>query len=571
MKKILIYLSIAGGLTLSSCADFMNITPQDSVTPGAVFSTLASTRLFVNDVYASLDGPLYDWQAIGKSYTRSMFDNAFTDDMVNNDNAWNLFNFTASSAPFERWTACYKAIRKANEGIENIRQSTVLTQEDKERFLGDLHFLRGMFYFELFRFYGQLPIIERVLSKDEDEIFLSRNGEEDVLNFILDDFQMAADYLPIDIPDRELGRATKGAALGMKALAYLHGAGVIDAKYYKNASETAEIFLDGELKGKYDLFNTGATPEEVFHNLFLEEYEYNREVIFDIQYAYPYKTSPLQTIASPPKHGHDDYGWGNRNNPTQEIVDAFEMNDGSKFDWSNPKHAASPYENRDARFYASILYNGVKWKGDILYTSTNVWSAADNKFVANAPNGLASADNSTFTGYYLKKHMNEGVIAGYSNRGLGVGGGHNLIVLRYAEILLVYAEAKNEILAVPDESIYKAVNAVRHRAGQPDLPNGLSQDEMRERIRNERRVELAFENKRYFDIMRWRAGNEFLNQQCHGMKVTYIKDANGNVVPQYARFNLVKKTFDENKNYLLPVPQSAINKNPKLYPNNSGW
>mgnify|MGYP002536880452 CR=1 FL=1 len=570
MKKVVIYFFIVCGVSLTSCSDFMNITPQDSITPNAVFSSLSSTRLFINDVYACLNGPLYDWTAIGKTYNKSMFDNAFTDDMVNNDNAWNQFNFTASSAPFERWTACYKAIRKANEGIENLKESEVLTQEEKERFLGDLYFLRGMFYFELFRFYGKLPIIEQVLNKEEDEIFLPRSSEEEVVEFILNDFQLAADYLPKDITDTELGRATKGAAIGMKALVYLHAAGVLDATYYEDAYKTADILINGELKGKYDLFRIGNSPEEIFHNLFLEEYEYNQEVIFDIQFAYPYKASALQTLASPPKHGIDDYGWGNRDNPTQEIVDAFEMKDGTEFSWNNPVHAANPYDNRDARFYASILYNGAFWKGDVLYTSTNIWSDVEQRFVINSPNGFASASNSTFTGYYLKKHMNESVIAGYSNRGLGVGGGHNLIVLRYAEILLVYAEAKNEVLPAPDQSVYDAVNTVRQRAGQPVLPSGLSQIEMRERIRRERRIELAFENKRYFDIVRWREGNKYLNQQCHGMKISYSK-VNGEIVPKYERVNLVKKVFDENKNYLLPVPQSAINKNPKLYPNNPGW
>lgn len=569
MKKVIIYFSLV--CSLSSCADFMNITPQDSITPDDVFSSFTSTRLFVNNVYESLKGPLYEWTAIGKTYNKSMFDNAFTDDMVNNDNAWNLFNFTASNAPFERWTSCYEAIRKVNEGIENVNKSEALTMAEKERFLGDLHFLRAMFYFELFRFYGQLSIIDKVLHKEEDEIFLNRNSEEDVLEFILSDFQKAADYLPKDIENAELGRATRGAAIGMKALVYLHAAGVVDEKYYKNAYETADILINGDLKDKYSLFRTGATPEEVFHNLFLETYEYNQEVIFDIQFAYPYRTSELQTLASPPKHGIDDYGWGNRDNPTQEIVDAFEMKDGSNFDWNNPQHAANPYANRDARFYASILYNGVEWKGDVLYTSTNIWSKADKKFVTNAPNGLASANNSTFTGYYLKKHMNESVVAGYSNRGLGVGGGHNLIVLRYAEILLTYAEAKNEVLAAPDKAIYDAVNLVRQRAGQPDLPNGLSKEEMRTRIRNERRVELAFENKRYFDIIRWKAGDTYLNKECHGMKITYSRDAQGNIIPKYERFVLVKKTFDINKNYLLPIPQTAVNKNPNLYPNNPGW
>lgn len=569
MNKVLIYIVLAFCLLLNACSDaFMDITPQNSVTDEAVFSSESSTKLFINDVYGSLTGPLYQWDAIGSKYNRSMFDNAFTDDMVNNDNSWNLFSFTASSAPFERWTSCYQSIRKTNEGIEQIEKSTVITNDIKERFLGDLHFLRGMFYLELFRFYGKVPIITKALDRNEDEIYYARDNEKNVLDQIINDFQFAANYLPTNLDDKELGRATKGAAIGMKAAAYLHAAGVIDPSYYKNAYENADTLITGSLKGKYDLFRTGSTPQEVFHNLFLEQYEYNQEVIFDIQYAYPYKFSSLQTVAAPPKHSTDDYGWG-RDMPTQEIVDAFEMNDGTQFSWSNATEAANPYANRDARFYASILYNGCQWKGATLYTSANVWSDANNKFVANSPNGLGGASNATITGYYLKKHMNESVIAGYQNRGLGIGGGHNLIVLRYAEMLLTYAEAKNEVSG-PDQSIYNAINAVRNRAGQPSLPAGLSQDQMREKIRHERRVELAFENKRYFDIIRWREGNKYLNQTCNGIRITYSK-VNGVITPKYTVFQIIKKVFDENKNYLLPVPQSAMDKNAKLYPNNTGW
>ncbi len=567
MKKLLFNIMVSGAL-VCSCDDFLDITPQNSITDP--FNSASSIALYVNDVYSSLDGPLYSWDAIGDIYNRSMFDNAFTDDLFSNDNRWNLFSFTASSAPFDRWTDCYEAIRKANEGITKIGVSEKLTESERSRFLGDLHFLKGMFYLELWRFYGPVPLIDKVLDRTEDDIYYSRSDEKAVLEYIVSEFRQAADLLPVRLEDAELGRATKGAAIGMMASAYLHGAGTVDEAYYEDACNTAEEFITGDLKGVYDLFRTGTTPQERYQNLFLEQYEYNCEVIFDIQYAYPYKFSTLQTVASPPKHSTDGYGWGNRDNPTQEIVDEYEMKDGSFFDWSNPEHAAHPYENRDARFYASILYNGAMWKGETLYTSTNVWSSSQGRFVPNSPNGWGTATNSTPTGYYLRKHMNENVVAGADNRTQGVGGGHNLIVLRYAEILLIYAEAKNEILPAPDNTVYEAVNAVRIRAGQPELPSGLSKEEMRSRIRHERRVELAFENKRYFDIIRWRAGEEFLNKEIHGMRITYSGNgASPDVL--YERSVLVKKTFDPGKNYLLPVPQNAMDRNPKLYPNNPGW
>lgn len=570
MNKILRNTALILLFSVTACKDdFLDITPRDSITDEAVWSTANGVMQYVTDVYNNLNGPLYDFTNLDASW---MLDNFMTDDLVRNLASWNLLDFTASNAPIDRWSASYTKIRKTNLGIEKVGESTVLLPEDRDRYLGDLHFLRGMFYLELFRYYGKVPIITKALDRNTDDVFYERSSEKEVLEFIAGEFQTAAGLLPRDIPDSETGRATKGAAIGMEAITYLFGAGVVDAQYYENAAETADILINGDLKGKYSLFETGATPREKYANLFLEEYENNSEVLFDIQYAYPYKTTGFQTMVAPPAPGPgNDYGWG-RNFPTQEIVDAYEMKDGSSFNWNNAGEAANPYANRDERFYASILYNDIPWKGQQLMTSSNIWSNSANAFVQNAPNGLwnTTATNATISGYYMRKHSNEPVICGYDNRGRGIGGGHNLIVLRYAEILLTYAEAKNEVSG-PDASVYDAVDAVRRRAGQPDLPDGLGKDQMRERIRHERRIELAFENKRYFDIIRWHIGEETLNGSVHGMNIIYKKDPDGEVVPTYNIFKVVDKAFSAAKNYWLPVPQSAMDKNPKLAPNNPGW
>ncbi|MCS3283490.1 RagB/SusD family nutrient uptake outer membrane protein [Bacteroides salyersiae] len=155
------------------------------------------------------------------------------------------------------------------------------------------------------------------------------------------------------------------------------------------------------------------------------------------------------------------------------------------------------------------------------------------------------------------------------------GEGGNLIVLRYAEILLTYAEAKNEVSG-PDQSIYDAINAVRRRAGQPEI-SGLGQEDMRKQIRNERRVELAFENKRYFDIMRWKIGDKSLTGPFYKMEITYQeppeKVPTSVSTPLYnPRAIYFERIFDTQKNYLLPIPQHAINRNPKLVGHqNPGW
>lgn len=571
MKKIL-YSILCSALFLSSCDDFMDITPTDSITDDGVWTSANSTMLFISNVYNDLAypysnnsnttaNPLYSFQGLGNV----MFDNAFTDDMIGlgetSTNKWNLFDFTASSAPFDRWSFCYASIRKTNIALKNLEVSTVLTQADKTRLMGDMYFLRGLFYLELFRFYGGVPLIDKPLDRNLDEIFLPKNTAEETLEFIVSDFQNAADRLPVTVIDTELGRATKGAAIGLKAVAYLHGAGTVDSKYYSKAAETANILISGELAGAYSLFKGG------FANLFLEENEHNSEVIFDIQYAYPYRWSGFQTICAPPVPANGGYGWS-KGHPTQDLVDAFEMKDGSVFDWNNSGEAANPYANRDERFYGTILYNGEKWKGNTLYTSTNL---PTNLSATNNPNGLwnTAKKEATKTGYYIRKHQNESVVCGWDNRGKGIGGGYNLIFLRYAEILLTYAEAENEVNG-PSDAVYNAVNSVRNRAGQPNLPTGLKKEDMREKIRHERRVELAFEGKRFFDIIRWNAGEVFLNHPVHGCAVTYKLGLDGKPAPTYKVFEVCEKKFIAPKNNLLPIPQSAIDKNPKLV-QNSGW
>ncbi|MDR1096590.1 MAG: RagB/SusD family nutrient uptake outer membrane protein, partial [Tannerella sp.] len=260
-------------------------------------------------------------------------------------------------------------------------------------------------------------------------------------------------------------------------------------------------------------------------------------------------------------------GWG-RNTPTQNLVDKFRMADGSRFDWNNPEHAADPYKNREPRFYASILYTGAPWRGDVIYASTNKPNAAGTDLVDNAT--MKRGTNSyTMTGYYLKKLIDPTKRGGTPNRYAPFeGSDQNLIVLRYAEMLLTYAEAKNEYSG-PDQQVYEALNAVRNRGGLPEL-SGLGQAELREAIREERHIELCFENKRYFDIMRWRKGPEIIGEDVYGIDITYTM-VDGIPVPHFTRVLLTAKSFESPKNYLMPLPDAITGRNPNLLPNNPGW
>ncbi|MDR1681773.1 MAG: RagB/SusD family nutrient uptake outer membrane protein [Candidatus Symbiothrix sp.] len=607
MKKYLIIIAsicIAG--LFVSCEDFLNgPKPNGQISDAGVWDNPASIELYINDVYQSINGPLYIWSSrlsrdrIGGQ--PAIFDNFMTGDMWFDTGSlytYSQWGKSTNLGALNRWDDCYRTIRKCNTAIVQLNATAVLSSEKKERYLGDMHFWRAMLYYELFRFYGKVPLIDHAQNRHEEDIFLERDSETDVVAFIVEDFETAIGYLPVNIPKSELGRATKGAAIGMLSTAYLYFAGVMEEiagaevskEYFRQAYVNADSLISGSLAGKYNLFGRNATDKaQACHDLFMEANEYNEEVIFDIQFTDDGLQATTES-ANTGRRGHDlmgvshpasyaetidgSYGGWGRNNPSQNMVDAFRMADGSAFDWNNPQHAAHPYENREPRFYASILYDGVSWRGTNLYSATNmpIYNAERNQWRVQSNNspGQRMGPSLTRTGYYMKKHIDPSKKGGTPNRYTPYeGAGQNLIVLRYAEILLTYAEAKNEYQAYPDQSCFDALNAVRERGGLQAV-SGLDFAGFQNAVREERHIELCFENKRYFDIMRWRQGPEIIGQDVYGMDITYVMEA-GLPVPRYTRVLLTTKSFESPKNYLMPIPDAVTGRNPKLLPNNPEW
>lgn len=594
MKKIfLTVIALAALIVFGACDDFLDTTPNDRISDAGIWNSPSSIKMYINDVYQSVNGPLYVWSSrAGRDNIGGgpfIFDNFMTGDLWYSSG--NLFNYSqwgksTGLGALLRWEDCYNNIRKINNAISELNKSTVLDEKVRERYLGDMHFWRAMLYYELFRFYGKVPVINHSQNRHDEEVFNPRDEETKVVAFFIADFEKAIAYLPTDIPANELGRATKGAAIGLLSTAYLYLAGVMPEiigeqaakEYFKKSYELADTFITGELSSKYGLFKEDADDKaDAFHSIFTAANEYNREVIFDIQYVADgvdvggtgRRGHDLMGISHPGSYAQDtdgSYGGWGRNTPTQNLVDDFRMADGSDFDWNNPEHAANPYSNREPRFYASVLYNGVQWRGSTLYTSTNL---PQEGLPANP---IKRGTNSySMTGYYLRKLIDPTKRGGTPNRYAPYeGADQNLIVLRYAEILLTYAEAKNEYSG-PDASVLAALNKVRNRGGLESI-SSLSQAELREAIRRERHIELCFENKRYFDIMRWRQGPEIIGRDVYGMDVTY-EMVDGKPVARYNRVLLVQKegSFQAPKNYLMPVPDAVTGRNPNLLPNNEGW
>ncbi|HEU0227310.1 MAG TPA: RagB/SusD family nutrient uptake outer membrane protein, partial [Arachidicoccus soli] len=252
-------------------------------------------------------------------------------------------------------------------------------------------------------------------------------------------------------------------------------------------------------------------------------------------------------------NGYD--GWGG-NVPLQNLVDDYEMNNGKSItDPTSGYDPTHPYDNRDPRFYATILYNGAPYRSSTVETYT--------------PGGKDSKDgpsnwNTSKTGYYLKKFMDDN---NPIDNPWSVAGNQPWIYMRYAEILLDYAEAQNEAVG-PDGTVYNAINSIRARASvnMPPLPSGLSQAQMRIAIRNERRVELAFEEQRFYDVRRWKIADSTENVPAYGISI----NKSGNTFTYNKIIALDGRKF-EDKEYWLPIPRAEIQASNNQLEQNSGY
>jgi len=532
-------------LTFTGCSEeFVETQPTASVTSEAVFSSYNNTNIFLNGIYGRIGGDFwfgYDPQSNWSDDSMTTFG------WVTSKNAIARRDYSTSNAPVGNgtWTNSYGNIRRTNLLINGVLEAPegTYSEEEKNHLIGQAKFLRAYFYFNLAKSFGGVPLIDKVLSRTSGEdIAFPRSSYQETIDFVVKDCMDAAQLLPEFWSNDGSTRASKGAALALKADAELF------SERWGDCVQTCQ-----------DIFALGYGIAEDYESLFRPKTEDNEEVIFDIEFNESRahdaevflspRVDPLTGVAA---------GWGHLL-PTQQLVDAYEFKDGSEGD--DPAHADDPYTGRDNRFYASILYDNSDWRGGKIFTRFDPavqQGTFSNSFDEN------HTHQGTLTGYYFKKYLDPDVIPSETTfYGKSVGT-TNAIIYRYAEILLMYAEAKNE-LSGPDGTVYEAVNRLRERGGLMPL-SGLSQTEMREKIRNERRVELAFEGgKRYWDIIRWRIGGEVFNQFKQGMRIE--EEPDGSLVHKRVDAFGGEMRFNEPRDYLFPIPEQAIEVNPKLEQN----
>lgn len=589
IQKILFIVMVS--VLINSCSqDFLNLSPQDRITESAVWSDPNLVELFVNEMYRGL-GHGHHEAEVGSMVDESHFIHNYGTNQVvaslitpSDIGQWNAGNQNAY-----RWSQVYGYIRNAVMFQENIDNVPFEDEAWRERLKGEVHFLIAYYYHNLVRLHGGVPIITRTFAL-EDEFEVPRNTLKECIDHIVQNADAAAAILPVkwDYGNADLGRANKAGALALKSRILLWAASdLVHENWYGSFEQPDLVTLGGDRTAAWTAAKNAAwevmqlpefaledgtgDPFQDYTNLFVEkrsdEHIFSRYFIKSNGWD-----SEDSNTHSPLFNGPNGYSAWAGNTPIQALVDDYEMADGTPFDWNNPAHAAAPYENRDPRFYASILYDGAPWRQRPASTASydpenkisirTVYSGmtADPdqvvKYGIDTRQGPQQTWNGTYTGYYLRKAIDISVDPEF------VYSGENQEVpwhfFRLGEVYLNYVEACIELGQYPEARTY--LNMLRARAGMPDITE--DGDALMERYRNERRVEMAFEQARYFDVRRWLIGSQVYNN-TKGIVIDEFGDGS---VKYYTREVGQPRGWNDRTN-LLPILQDEMNRNSLLIQN----
>lgn len=556
MKTKIVGLLLIVSMAMPACTDYFRYENSTLLDEHFVFSDYTFIKQVLANAYTQLPS---SFNYIDNGMLASTTDEAehawdYSTVQKFNDGSWNAY-----TNPNDTWSKQYQLIRRAYvflNGTDTVTFKQYRYVDDVtynrytlelKQFRAQARFLIAFSYFELFKRYGGVPIVDHLLSVDED-LDLPRNSVTDVVNFIVANCDSAIKVLPKTYDATNTGRATLGAAMALKSRTLLYVASPLynNGSYNKDlCDQSAKIASEfiastGSLKSTYAL-------ESNYGTLFTRKTN-SKELIFERRdgnnNSYEKANFPI---------GYDGSGLG-ATCPSQNLVDAYEMTSGKPIsDPTSGYNPADPYKNRDPRLAFTVILNNSTFKG----RPVELWTGGlDGK----------GKEKASKTGYYLKKYVDDNL-----NLVLGNTSRHCWYYFRLGEVYLNYAEAMNEAYGPSDSrygmSAVNAVNAVRQRVGMPALvaSDFASADALREKIRNERRVELAFEEHRCWDVRRWKIAESTLGADLRGMDI--IKNADGKFT--YTPYVVEKRVFDS-KMYYYPIPNSELLKEKRLV-QNTGW
>lgn len=571
------------------CSDELNITPDGRLTLDIIFSDSDYTEQYANSMYEYI-------RKYGNGYHYYTWLSAFTDDATDSQapadtwlmlHQWNQGNFSAANPPFmagsttlrysERdfWGTAFGGVRKTNVFLTRVNNMNMPNEVKRDRYMAEAHVLRAHYYFELIKNFGGVPLFAEDITRRDNFADIERASFDDCVQFIVKDCDeaIASKELPFrTMEDGQRGRMTKAVAYFIKASALLFAASPHwnpsnDVVKWQTAATAAKEALDQLVSHGYQLFPN-------YERFFITRPDKNqdpldKETILEAIDTWGYGSQTYRRFGVicylmnmiPVDFASEKCGLC----PSQELVDSYEMKDGTVpiLGYNDDAHTKpiinpasdyddqKPYVDRDPRFYASVWYNGAyfgKKDGRDIYIESFV----------GGRHGISGIKQRTPTGYYTRKYVDPSMRSAGSSKTLWR-------IYRLAELYLDLAEAENEANG-PTQIAYDAVNATRRRAGMPDMPTGLTKDEFRERVRRERRVEMAFEENRFYDLRRW---NILVENSRLKTGMRWTKAADGTLSNERILSVDCHATANE-KYYLLPIDLKEIIRMP-LVKQNPGW
>jgi hypothetical protein len=610
-KTISLALLVAS-ISITGCNDnFVNTQPLDQVAGDAVWTDAALAEAFVTGIYAGLGQGGFNEQQLA----------SLTDETIFTHPGRNITTITeARSNPADPgwinetidWNQMYLRIRAANLAIQNLTTPKFAnTNGMADRLMGEAKFMRAYYYHQLVRYYGGVPIVDKVYGLGEADYGVSRNTMEECINFITKDCDEAATLLKGKSLAK--GRANTLAALALKARVLTYAASdLYDAATAKSKSSAHAAFAQpaifGYVSGSrterwqkakaaakavldatsgYQLNLSAPASKDNgtanYMNIALSRNGGDQDVLFSRSFVnQKQEAGGQQGLFNGPNGYHNWAG----NTPVSLLVDDYEMIDGSQFSWSDPSKATTPYANRDPRFYASILYDGAPWKprtadvaakdpaNQIQTGQYEVTSGSGKVSVAGLDTRKSTVEdwNGSYTGYYMRKFIDPNPAIVDQNTYQEIP----WPFFRYTEAVFNYAEACIEL--GEDAEAKTWLNKIRFRSGMPALTE--TGDALRQRYRNERRIEMVFEEQRYHDARRWMIASSTLGRKANTISITGTLKA-GKSVSLYrydpTSYDYTYRVVEidpgkENrawldKMYYLPISRDEINRNSKLVQN----
>ncbi|WP_140936798.1 RagB/SusD family nutrient uptake outer membrane protein [Sphingobacterium lumbrici] len=540
-KKYLIL--ICAATSFASCS-FLDLEEDTNMQKEEAYGYFDNIKRLATYVYTFLP---QDFGVIGNATRDAATDNAIY--TWENSKVYDIYNDVWNpNNPIDDSFNLYTGIRSANSFLENfsLKDLERFKWEDNykenvkqaEMLVHEVRALRAFYYLELAKRYGGIPLLTRTYTDGEINS-VEKSSFSSIIEFIVSECDAVIPELPVSHKEfyNETGRVTRGMAMAVKSRALLYAASKLH-----NPGNNKDLWKKAAVAA-YDIIKSNNYSLPIIDQDPLYHANGGNEVLKSSQLIFERRNGDSNTFESNNLPiGFEAANSGNT--PTQNLVDAFEMADGTAFDWANDAHTTNPYANRDPRFYRNIVYNG----STLMNIKIETFEGGKNAY---------PIVGATRTGYYLKKYINESVSLSPTQP---VRKPHHFIIFRYAEILLNYAEAMTEwqgadyVDADLQLSARQALNLVRQAAKMPNIVD--SGTDFMKRLRNERRVELAFEDHRFWDIRRWMIGE--VVKDIYGVKVQRIGGAD-----IYTRVKIQERIWKE-KMYLYPIPMQETYKNPNL-------